>query len=1712
MKTLQTVEAKSRWSEVKRDLMEEFHVVRSISQELAGFKDKSPRDSPFTRDKNSGETGDDTHERDRDYRLMVFFLQDDDNMPTWAKGQSASVLPSKQPAKPQKSKTGSKSNLKQAQSNSSPIIPRRGAKKMASQASLVEPSEKKDQSSEDTKSDRPDFEGVGFEKDLVEMVKRDILNTSPNVRWSDIAGLREAKALLEEAIVLPLWMPDYFQGIRRPWKGVLMTGPPGTGKTLLAKAVATECGTTFFNVTASMLTSKWRGDSEKIVRLLFEMARHYAPSTIFIDEIDSLCSTRGEGSEHEASRRVKSEILMQMDGISSAVASTAEGERDPIVMVLAATNFPWHIDEALRRRLEKRIYIPLPDEESRKELLRINLQSIKTAEDLSLDELAEKLDGYSGADITNICRDASMMSMRRRIRGLTPDQIKAIPKDELEIPASKDDFISAIAKIQSSVGQADLKRYKDWMDEYEPFEIEPKWYSISNFKSSSSNETKFSEELGELCDAEGVRHYEGETYDDVMSSSSSSKSSSVMELDNAGNSPAGIPSLSQTARKMSANALQSGINKTNWDPELVELIPIAHYDSSKFTIKGQFLVEEPGTYVLLFDNTFSVNTSKKLFFFVALRDVEPTAVLIKKTVEGWILKKGNRKMQGYAKRWLKVDADGNLSYYRIPGSESRGYVSLLRAAIRLDHDHLLIDIDSGNDLMHFKAITPQDFQMWVNALQSHAEAKVANLEAEYDIASNTAALNINTDYIAEATLPITIPIKSESSPVLEVEDKPRDANGVSAAPSGTSTFEGDSETLQRTAENIVVSLSRELAKMKDLIDTSRSRIDNKSQWKDFTLILGSISDVTSGVLSNSMAMQRSIAAYNQSVRVNRDRAAVALRQTELSLRAAVADNNRIRRKFGLDTVTIAHFVQSQPGSMASSIRGVRPHNLSGSSSMRDDIFFDAEEPAGHHYDSDEDNDEDDNSMTSEYLDNEDDMMEINGEVEEDLGDGDYEDDDDDEKYDDAKISTEPQSALSPLPAKEAAESNVVPEKVESIEAAVVPTSTIIDETVAPQPVVEDVLKTEVPPPYVKENEANNGKTFPKIESKAPVVRRKALPAPTVGKDLSTVAMPIALNEPLNLLQKLAEELEYCELLEQAGKTEDPVSRISIIAAFAVSGYASTVNRAGRKPFNPLLGETFECIREDKGFRFVAEKVSHHPPIMACYAQAENYAFFQDNQVKTRFWGKSMELIPSGTVHVDLPKVSDHYSWAKVVTCMRNVFSSGRYLEHYGTMKIVSQKTGHYCQLTFKESGYFTSAKNEVAGVVHNSAGEEVAWLSGKWDDSLCRFNKATPNQLEVIWRARPCPPNYQQMYGFTSFALELNEITPDIAGLLPNTDTRFRTDQRMYEEGKLNEAEKEKLRLEQKQREYRKKLEAEGSRWIPQWFEEVAVEPVEEGTEATTNWQYKGGYFENRGNFTRKIELNVRNRMSQNIVVQVGQCGNQVGGRFWDLIFQEHSFYNRKNEYDDATATFFRNVDSRRGISNIPVGKGTGKIHGLRARSVLVDMEEGVINQIRTSPFGKLFDDDQIISSNSGSGNNCSLGGGTGSGLGSRICEMLCDEFEDVYRFNVVLSPSATDDVVTSPYNSSMRFEGTMNVDISDIVTNLVPFPRQKFLLSSMTPLYTVSDLKLPPKRIDQLFTDAFSRESQLVRADPKFGTYLAAALIARGDVEISDIRRNIDR
>jgi katanin p60 ATPase-containing subunit A1 len=300
------------------------------------------------------------------------------------------------------------------------------------------------------------------------MIEKDILLTNPNVHWTDIAGLDDAKELLEEAIVLPLLMPDFFQGIRRPWKGVLMFGPPGTGKTLLAKAVATECNTTFMNVSTTTLTSKWRGDSERLVRLLFEMARFYAPTVVFIDEIDSLCSARGADGEQEASRRVKSELLTQMDGLASLINPEQQDDTasPPLVMVLGATNFPWQLDEAMRRRLEKRVYIELPRTDDRLAQLKLHLNGVKLADDVDLTSFANATAGYSGADLAIICRDASFAPMRRRIRGLKQEEIRALNKNEMDLPVTQADLTMALKKTGRSVAEQDIEKHFKWMKEF----------------------------------------------------------------------------------------------------------------------------------------------------------------------------------------------------------------------------------------------------------------------------------------------------------------------------------------------------------------------------------------------------------------------------------------------------------------------------------------------------------------------------------------------------------------------------------------------------------------------------------------------------------------------------------------------------------------------------------------------------------------------------------------------------------------------------------------------------------------------------------------------------------------------------------------------------------------------------------------------------------------------------------------------------------------------------------------------------------------------------------------------------------------------------------------------------------------------------------------------------------------------------------------------
>jgi len=317
-----------------------------------------------------------------------------------------------------------------------------------------------------------------------------ILSEKPNIRWEDVAGLEMAKEALKEAVILPIKFPHLFTGKRIPWKGILLFGPPGTGKSYLAKAVATEANnSTFFSVSSSDLVSKWLGESEKLVKNLFELARQHKPSIIFIDEIDSLCSSRSD-NESESARRIKTEFLVQMQGVGNDMDG---------ILVLGATNIPWVLDSAIRRRFEKRIFIPLPEEHARLTMFKIHLGStahVLTEEDLRT--LAKNTEGYSGADISIVVRDALMQPVRKVqmathfkfIRGPSPLDKNVIVDDLytpcspgdpqaqemtwMEVPGEKlfeppvtmGDMMNSLSRTKPTVNDDDLKKLQKFTDDF----------------------------------------------------------------------------------------------------------------------------------------------------------------------------------------------------------------------------------------------------------------------------------------------------------------------------------------------------------------------------------------------------------------------------------------------------------------------------------------------------------------------------------------------------------------------------------------------------------------------------------------------------------------------------------------------------------------------------------------------------------------------------------------------------------------------------------------------------------------------------------------------------------------------------------------------------------------------------------------------------------------------------------------------------------------------------------------------------------------------------------------------------------------------------------------------------------------------------------------------------------------------------------------------
>uniref|UniRef100_A0A8D0CVT5 Oxysterol-binding protein n=1 Tax=Sander lucioperca TaxID=283035 RepID=A0A8D0CVT5_SANLU len=368
----------------------------------------------------------------------------------------------------------------------------------------------------------------------------------------------------------------------------------------------------------------------------------------------------------------------------------------------------------------------------------------------------------------------------------------------------------------------------------------------------------------------------------------------------------------------------------------------------------------------------------------------------------------------------------------------------------------------------------------------------------------------------------------------------------------------------------------------------------------------------------------------------------------------------------------------------------------------------------------------------------------------------------------------------------------------------------------------------------------------------------------IGKELSKIPMPVNFNEPLSMLQRLTEDLEYHELLDKAARCDSSLEQMCLVAAFSVSSYSTTVHRTA-KPFNPLLGETYELDRQEEfGYRSLCEQVSHHPPAAAHHVISQRgWTLWQEITIASKFRGKYLSIMPLGAIHLQFHSSGNHYVWRKVTSTVHNIIVGKLWIDQSGDIEIVNHRTKETCQLKFSPYSYFSrDVPRKVTGMVADSEGQAHYILSGTWDDKIesakiiqssrggsgSEGKQKTVYQTlspKLLWKKYPLPENAENMYYFSALALTLNEPEEGV-GL---TDSRLRPDQKLMEEGRWDEANSEKQRLEEKQRAVRRRREAEASDAVDEGKEYEGYQPLwfhqrRDSVTGETNFVYNGGYWE----------------------------------------------------------------------------------------------------------------------------------------------------------------------------------------------------------------------------------------------------------------------------
>ncbi|PFH58737.1 hypothetical protein XA68_13297 [Ophiocordyceps unilateralis] len=742
---------------------------------------------------------------------------------------------------------------------------------------------------------------------------------------------------------------------------------------------------------------------------------------------------------------------------------------------------------------------------------------------------------------------------------------------------------------------------------------------------------------------------------------------------------------------------------------------------------------------------------------------------------GYLSKRRRKKGQGYARRFFSLDfSTCTLSYYYNRNSSAlRGAIPLSLAAISADERRREISIDSGAEIWHMRAYSDREFQDWAHALERASRIARSNSDTSQPPSVTRTAHH-------DSTKPSHQPAGGEDIEWKQVETL-------------VSRVVGTRDALRRLTSE-VASLPRRSASGQHLFPAEEARDgdsptgDKRPFWKR----------MSSMPIVNPLALQQVVSSPEHTPAPWTCEGDGTSRRGP---RAAQGDNRSIHHHCeallaDLDSVVSefsALIVNNKRRRMVAvpSSTGAASRVSIDSVSTKDE-FFDAEDakPAVVKIGSGSGSGDESPNPEGDDDDTRDGSSVSSTEDAEPAGDG----------HQSGHLFPARPKSLTPLP----------------IDKAVTRRTTIPAATVQPPSLIA----------FVRKN---------------------------VGKDLSTISMPVSANEPVSLLQKLAEQLEYGQLLDRAARQQSVTERMLLVSAFAVSQFSSgrAKERSTRKPFNPLLGETFELVRTDKevpgGFRLLVEKVEHRPVRLAMQAESASWSFSQSPAPGQKFWGKSAEITTEGRVRVAL-RLADGgdelYSWNVATMFLRNVVMGEKYVEPVGTMTVTNDSSGHKAVVEFKSKGMFGGRSEEVQVTACGPDGADTGrGLVGTWTGGL-RTVGPGKTASEEVWRVGRLVDQAATTYGLTQFAASLNELTEVERDRVPPTDSRLRPDQRLAEQGRLEEAEESKQRLEEAQRARRRDMESRGETHRPRWFYRAEGGPEEEEV-----WKLKTGkegYWEER--------------------------------------------------------------------------------------------------------------------------------------------------------------------------------------------------------------------------------------------------------------------------